>query len=82
MELAVRYSQLRLDSAAFRLGFADPKVSASRANSLTLGLNWYLNAALKLQLNYERTNLNRAIAFGSGVRDHEDVFLTQLQVAF
>jgi phosphate-selective porin OprO/OprP len=82
VELAARYSQLRVDSAAFRLGFADPAVSASKANALTLGLNWYLNAALKLQLSYERTNLNRAILFGSGVRDHEDVFLSQLQVAF
>src|SRR5262249_35141549 len=51
LELAARYSELRLDQDAFRLGFADPRVSASRANALTLGLNWYLNAALKLQLN-------------------------------
>jgi phosphate-selective porin OprO/OprP len=82
VELAVRYSQIDVDSAAFRLGFADPAASASKANALSLGLNWYLNAALKLQLNYERTNFNRAILFGSGVRDHEDVFLSQLQVAF
>jgi phosphate-selective porin OprO and OprP len=82
VELAVRYSQLRVDPAAFRLGFADPAAAASKANALTLGLNWYLNAALKFQLNYERTNFNRAIAFSSGVRDHEDVFLSQLQVAF
>src|SRR5262249_20338154 len=66
LELAARYSQLRVDSDAFRLGFADPNESASHASSLTLGLNWYLNAALKLQLNYERTDFNRAIAFGSG----------------
>ena len=48
----------------------------------SFGLNWYLNQAVKLQLNYERTNFNRGITFGSAVRDHEDVFLSRFQVAF
>jgi hypothetical protein len=45
-------------------------------------LNWYLNRPLKAQFNYERTNFNRGIKFGSDVRDHEDLFLSQFQVAF
>jgi phosphate-selective porin len=57
-------------------------VSASRANPLPLGLNWYLNALLKFQLNYVRTNFNCAIAFGTGVHDPQAVFLSQLHVAF
>jgi phosphate-selective porin OprO and OprP len=81
-ELAARYGHVRVDPDAFSRGFADPTASASKANALTFGLNWYLNRAVKLQLNYERTNFDRAIKFGSDVRDHEDVFLSQFQVAF
>ena len=43
---------------------------------------WYLDHAVRVQLNYERTNLNRNILFGPDVRNHEDVFLSQWQVAF
>jgi phosphate-selective porin OprO/OprP len=82
IELAARYGHVRVDPDAFRLGFADPTASASKANALTFGLNWYLNRAVKLQLDYERTNFNRGIKFGSDVRDHEDLFLSQFQVAF
>jgi phosphate-selective porin OprO/OprP len=82
LELAARYAHVRVDPDAFRLGFADPTAAASRANALGIGLNWYLNQAVKLQLNYERTNFNRGITFGSAVRDHEDVFLSRFQVVF
>jgi len=82
VEVAARYSHVCVDPDVFRLGLADPVTAASKANALTFGLNWYLNRAVKVQLNYERTNFNRGIRFGTDVRDHEDVFLSRLQVAF
>jgi phosphate-selective porin OprO and OprP len=81
-ELAARLSQIHVDQDAFRLGLADPTASASDAHAYTLGLNWYLNRAVKAQFNYERTVFDRSIKFGSDKRDHEDVFVTELQLAF
>jgi phosphate-selective porin OprO and OprP len=82
VELAARYARVNVDDDAFRLGFADPAVSASDAKAITLGLNWYLNRNVKAQFNWERTDFDRSIRFGADSRDHEDVFLTRLQLAF
>jgi phosphate-selective porin OprO/OprP len=81
-ELAARYSRLDIDDQAFALGFADPATSVGRASAITIGLNWYMNRALKLQLNYERTTFDRAIPFGPVTTDHEDVFLARFHVSF
>lgn len=81
-ELAARYSRVDIDDQAFGLGFADPATSVGSASAFTIGLNWYMNRALKLQLNYERTTFDRAIAFGANTTDHEDVFLARFQVSF
>ncbi len=45
-ELAVRYSYLDVSNKA---------VQAGRLDSVTLGLNWYLNANAKIQWNYDYT---------------------------
>ena len=36
--------------------YADPKISAKSAHTLTLGVNWYLNPEVKFALNYARTS--------------------------
>lgn len=81
-ELAARYSRLDIDGAAFRGGFADPASSAQSAGELTLGVNWYFNPLVKLQLNYARTEFDHGIKFGSTTLGHEDVFLSRFQIAF
>jgi phosphate-selective porin OprO/OprP len=81
-ELAARYSRVNIDGDAFRLGFANPTASARSAKAFTLGFNWYLNKAVKAQFNWERTDFDRSIKFGSDTLDHEDVLLTQFQLAF
>ena len=81
-EIAARYSRIDFDSAAFRRGFANPASSVGDADEFTFGLNWYLNRAVKIQLNYVRTNFDRALTFGNSTTDHEDVFLSRFQVAF
>jgi phosphate-selective porin OprO/OprP len=53
-ELAARYHQLDVGSAAFPL-FANPASAARRAAAWAAGVNWYLNRGLKLMLDYERT---------------------------
>lgn len=81
-EIALRYSALDLDGETFRLGLADPTTSARSARAWTFGLNWYLDRALKLQFNYERTDFNDSLRFSSGTRDHQDVFLTRFQYSY
>jgi phosphate-selective porin OprO/OprP len=82
VELAARYSRVNIDDEAFTKGFADPTQSAGDAKAFTLGVNWYLNKALKAQFNWERTDFDRSIRFGTEQLDHEDVLLTQLQLSF
>jgi phosphate-selective porin OprO/OprP len=81
-EIGARFSRIDLDDDAFRQGLVTRGNSASHAIAWTLGLNWYLNRAVRIQLNYERTNFDRTIATGAGLTDHEDVFLGRFQVAF
>lgn len=54
-EVAAQLSQLKVDDAAFPL-FADRATSASKATSWGVGLNWYLNKNVKLNLDYEQTD--------------------------
>ncbi|MCC2670272.1 MAG: oprP, partial [Armatimonadetes bacterium] len=81
-EIGLRYSRVNVDDDVYRLGLADPANSVSRASAWTVGLNWYLNRVFKLQLNYERTDFDHALLFGTDRVDHEDVFLSRIQVAF
>lgn len=79
-ELVARYSQLEIDDAAFPL-FADPAVSARRAEAWVAGVNWYLNSNLKLVLNYLHTGFEGGAAGGADREDEKAVF-TRLQVSF
>ncbi len=55
VELAVRYSYIDLSNKAIRAG---------RLDSVTLGLNWYLNTSAKLQFNYDWTQRGETPARG------------------
>ncbi len=66
VELAVRWTALDIDDAAFDEGFASANNAATGMQSLTVGFNWYLNAWVKLQLDYERTT------FDGGAPEGED----------
>jgi len=78
-ELAARFGQLRIDSAAFALGFADRNASASKATEWIVGLNWHLARNFKLMANYERTKFD--CGSKAGDRPDEIVVLTRLQAA-
>jgi phosphate-selective porin OprO/OprP len=79
-ELVGRYGELDVDDDAFPL-FADPAVAATRARSWGLGLNWYLNANLKLAFNHVRTDFDGGAAAGAD-RPDEKIFFSRVQVAF
>jgi phosphate-selective porin OprO/OprP len=83
-ELVARYNELDIDDAAFDGGadsFADPLASASKASTIGVGLNWYLNQNVKWSLNYEVTSFDGGAADG-GDREDEEVILTRLGLGF
>jgi phosphate-selective porin OprO/OprP len=83
LEIAARFSMQTNDggvyigSAATQL--ANPAQSVRRAREAAIGLNWYLDRHVKVQLNYEETHFD-----GGGVggdRVPEKVILTRFQIA-
>ena len=85
LDVAARISNVAVDSGVFKLGYANPNVSANNATEYAFGLNWYLNTNVKWQLDYARTFFNG----GAGTnpkfpqdRPDEGVFETQLQISF
>jgi phosphate-selective porin OprO/OprP len=79
-ELALRYANLDVDDDTFRLGFADATKSVSEIDSITAGVNWYLNRNVEWQLNYEHSSFDKGSKTGD--RDPENVFLTRVQLVF
>ena len=79
-ELVGRYGVLDIDDDAFPL-FANPAQSATRAESWSVGLNWYLNSNLKLVANYTHTAFDGGAAAGAD-REDERTVLARAQVSF
>ena len=79
-ELVARAGELEIDEDAFPV-YADPSVSARRARSWGLGLNWYLNSNLKLVFNHTHASFDGGAPLGED-REDEEVFSTRVQVAF
>ena len=77
-EIALRYSNLSVDGAVFDNKFADITKSARSATSYTAGLNWYLNANAKVQLDFVRTDFSGGAAAGAN-RPSENAVLGRLQ---
>ncbi len=81
-ELATQYSTLDVDPEAFRLGFASRPTSTQSAQTFGVGVNWYLNKNFKLQADWYNTSFDTPVSFGDKLRDHENVILTQFQIAY
>jgi phosphate-selective porin OprO and OprP len=83
-EVAARISNVAAQSRQFKLGFADPSVSAKTATEYALGVNWYLNANIKWQFDYANTFFNGGAGTLARPKDrpNESVFESQLQIAF
>ncbi len=58
-------SQTSADATATLLqSYADPTLSASRAKTWTVGVNWYLNSNAKIVLNYAQTTFDGGATSG------------------
>ena len=79
LELVGRYGQLNIDSSAFPK-FADPKKSAKKVSTWDLGLNWYLNKAVKVSIDYDQSQFDGGAS--SGDRPDEKAVLARVQLAY
>jgi phosphate-selective porin OprO/OprP len=78
LEVVVRYSELRIDNAAFP-NFADPNVSVRQARELAGGLNWYLTDHVRMMFSYHRTDYLGGAPL-AGNREPENALLGRLQL--
>jgi phosphate-selective porin OprO/OprP len=88
-EIAARYNAIDFDDDSFDGGansFADPTLSATKAQGFTVGLNWYLNRWIKVMVNYDRTSFDGGAPGGApgSIRDREteDSVFTRLQLNY
>ena len=65
-ELALRYSTMDLDDLPFAAVAAN-RVRGGVQDIWTVGLNWYINNAIKTQLNYQYVDVNRLNADAAGL---------------
>ncbi len=80
VELAARYSALRVDADAFPR-FADPNRSARVARGWGADVHWYLSGNTRVSLQVERTSFEGGAADG-GNRSPELVLLNRFQVSW
>ncbi len=80
LELALRYSQLRIGGDAFPL-FASTATAAQLAKEQGIGINWYLNRYVKLETDYEHTGFRMASSSVTPLHS-ENVLMNRIQLAF
>lgn len=80
LELALRYSQLRIDGDAFP-NFANPATAPQSAKEQAVGVNWYLNRYVKLETDYEHTGFRMASSTVAPLHN-ENVLMNRIQLAF
>lgn len=80
LELTARLGELDIDDAAFPF-YANPDTAASRARSWGVGLNWYLNPHLKVQVDHQRTRFDGGAAGGADRADERTLY-SRLQLGF
>jgi phosphate-selective porin OprO and OprP len=81
-QLAARYAELNVDDAAFPF-YADPNTSASGAHAWSAGINWYLNANIRVNASYSHTTFDGGNGTGATVtKKPEDAVFTRVQLAF
>ncbi len=83
-EAVARVSQLRIGDEIFTGGFADPNAWSDSATTTELGLNWYLNQAIRATFDYYHTHFENNVAAPSALllQQDEQAFISRLQLAF
>ena len=80
LELAYRYSQVRIDGGAFPR-FANTLTAAQFGGEHGIGLNWYLTRHIKLTTDYEHTSFRMASNSVKPLHS-ENVLMSRVQLSF
>jgi phosphate-selective porin OprO/OprP len=87
-ELVARFSHLEVGDEVFAPGtrrLADPTRYSREASEFTFGFNWYLNAWVRTQVNWEHDWFESAVRLGTGnagLFRHHDNLAARFQVIF
>ena len=84
-QIVARYGRITIDDEAFAGGYASRTASARTASDLGVGLNWFLNRNLKIQLNYDLVTFSGGGGGTAGDprdRESEQVIQSRVQVSF
>jgi phosphate-selective porin OprO and OprP len=87
-ELVSQVSRLNVDPEIFTLSkanLADPTKYSHAATEMTLGFNWYFNALVRMQFNWERAWFDSPVQLGTGPQGRlkfQDTLLTRFQIIF
>lgn len=84
LEIAGRYSVLDLDDKAGARGVATPAggIRGGEQTITTAALNWYPNAVVRFQVQYQHIDVDRLSATGVEVGDDANVLSIRSQFAF
>ncbi len=81
VELAVRTGDFSVERGFFDYGFGDVTATPRHAKEWVGGVNWYLNRAVRISLDYGGTNFGGGAAAG-GNRPTERALLQRFQINF
>lgn len=81
VQLVARYAELNLDANAFKNSLLNSNLSTQSASDFGVGINWYLNRNIKLQLNYDHTRFTKGAENGVD-RSDEKILFSRLQITF
>ena len=82
-QVVARVGAINIDDAVYSNGFATRATQASSATDIGVGVNWFLNRNVKLQLNYDHTTFKDGATPALGDdRESEEVIQTRVQFVF
>ncbi|MBV8313783.1 MAG: hypothetical protein JOZ53_02500 [Planctomycetaceae bacterium] len=83
IELTARYSLLDLGSQIFKAGLADPNLWTNRVSNVNVGVNWYLNRAIKIFAGWEHDMFAQPVIVAPGHRSvTNDQAVAQFHIYF
>lgn len=82
IQIGVRYEFVKADNDLIKYNFVDASKYTDKIQTITFGVNWYLNEMVRLLFNYYYSFFDDHIKVNNTLLDHENVFLCRFQIVF
>jgi phosphate-selective porin OprO/OprP len=84
VEVAARYSVADLNDGEGSVGLATPPggIRGGEQEIISVGVNWYLNPAIRLMLDYQHVDIDRLRSTGPQIGQDYDALSARAQLAF